>query len=199
MVEGFGVSRMVNHFVNVFHPPRHPPPPRHRLGHLLDARLTDRTAESIHLQLGLRMRLCHVAIFNGYQQSQQRITTKVGGERNDQTSLASCLSAAFRAARFARIADRFGDSTLFHHPVKVKFETSRYSMTMVRFELQKSNKNNIRDVRCKISIKRKYMRSSWTVLNRTRYKVFNNKRSLPSGSPNGTACKQGETNNQKGV
>jgi hypothetical protein len=117
VAEGFGVPRMVNHFVDVFRPRRHPPPPRHRLGHLLDARLTNRTAESVHPQLGLRMRLC--------------------------------------------------SSHLFHHPAKVKFETSRYSMTMAGFELQKLNKNNIRDVRCKISIKHKYMRSPWTVLNRT--------------------------------
>jgi hypothetical protein len=89
------------------------------------------------------MRLCHVAVLGGYQQSQQRITTKVGGERNDRTSQASCLLTAFRAARFARIADRFGESTLFHHPAKVNlFEMSRYSMMMARFELQKLNKNN---------------------------------------------------------
>jgi hypothetical protein len=125
VAEGFGVPRMVNHFGDIFRPRRRPPP-RHRLGHLLDVRLTDQTAESVYLRLGMRMRLRHVAVLGGYQQSQQRITTKVGGERNVRTSQASCLSTAFRAARFARIADRFGDSTLFHHPAKVNlFEMSR--------------------------------------------------------------------------
>ena len=98
VAEGFGVPRMVNHFVDVFHPHSHP---RHRLGHLLDARLTDWAAESVYPRLNLRMRLCHIAVLGGYQQSQQRITTKVGGEHNDQISLASCLLAAFQAAYFA--------------------------------------------------------------------------------------------------
>ena len=56
VAEGFGVPRMVNHFVDVFGPrprprPRlrpHPRPHRHRLGHFLDARLTDRTAGGVY-------------------------------------------------------------------------------------------------------------------------------------------------------
>ena len=78
VAEGFGVPRMVNHCVDVFRPrprPRlrpcpRPPPPRHRLGHLLDARLADRTAGSVYPRLGLRARLCYVAVLGGYQQSQ---------------------------------------------------------------------------------------------------------------------------------
>ena len=117
VAEGFGVPRMVNHCVDVFRPrprprlhprPRlrpcpRPPPPRHRLGHLLDARLADRTTGSVYLRLNLKMRLCHVAVLGGYQQIQQTITTKVGGEHNDRISLAACLLAAFQAARFAQI------------------------------------------------------------------------------------------------
>ena len=59
VAEGFGVPRMVNHFVDVFRPRpclrpcRCPPARRHRLGHLLDTRLTDRTAERVYSQ-GLR-------------------------------------------------------------------------------------------------------------------------------------------------
>ena len=73
---------MVNSFADVFGPrprphlrprlrPRpRPRPRRHRLGHFLDARLTDRTAGSVYPRLGLRARLCYVAILGGYQQSQ---------------------------------------------------------------------------------------------------------------------------------
>ena len=109
VAEGFGIPRMVNHCVDVFcphpcphlhphphlHPCPHPPPPRHCLGHLLDARLADRTAGSVYPRLNLRMCLCHVAVLGGYQQIQQTITTKVGGEHNDRISLATCLLAAF--------------------------------------------------------------------------------------------------------
>ena len=73
MAEGFGVPRMVNHFVDIFRPHprprRRPPPPRHHLGRLLDAPLTDRTAVSVYPRLGLRARLCYVAVLGGYQQS----------------------------------------------------------------------------------------------------------------------------------
>ena len=68
---------MVIHFVDVFGPryrPRYRP--RH-LGHLLDARLTYRTAESVYPRLDLRTRLCCVAVLSGYQQSQQKINTNV--------------------------------------------------------------------------------------------------------------------------
>ena len=87
VAEGFGVLQTVNHFVDVFcsHPclrPRWcPPAHRHRLGHLLDARLTDQTAERVYprlLDLRTRMCLCYAAVLGGYQQSQQRIN--VGGE-----------------------------------------------------------------------------------------------------------------------
>jgi len=82
VAEGFGVPRMVNRFADVFGPrprPRPRPHPRlrlrprhrrHRLGHFLDARLTDRTAGSVYPRLGLRARLCYVAVLGGYQQSQ---------------------------------------------------------------------------------------------------------------------------------
>jgi len=78
VAEGFGVPRMVIHFVDFFGRRRH----RHRLGHLLDARLTNWTTESVYPRLGLRTRLCCVAVLGGYQQSQQKITTKVGEECN---------------------------------------------------------------------------------------------------------------------
>jgi hypothetical protein len=125
VAEGFGVPRMVIHFVDFFGRCRC----RRHLGHLLDARLTYRTTENVCLRLGLRTHLCYVAVLGGYQQSQQQISMKMGGEWNDRPSLACCLSAAFQAARFARIADRFGDSTLFHHPVKVDFECNIHHMT----------------------------------------------------------------------
>jgi len=67
VAEGFGVPRMVNRFADVFGPRPHPR--RHRLGHLLDAHLTDWTAGSVYPQLGLRARLCYVAVLGGYQQS----------------------------------------------------------------------------------------------------------------------------------
>jgi hypothetical protein len=78
VAEGFGVPRMVNRFVDVFGPrprprPRlrpRPRPRRHRLGHFLDARLTDRTAGGVYPRLGLRPRLCYVAVLGDYQQSQ---------------------------------------------------------------------------------------------------------------------------------
>ena len=106
VAEGFGVPQMVNHFVDVFRPRpclrpcRCPPARRHRLGHLLDTRLTDRTAERVYPRLDLRtqMHLCYAAVLGGYQQSQQKINTNVGGEWNDRSSSAS---AAFQAARFA--------------------------------------------------------------------------------------------------
>jgi hypothetical protein len=71
VAEGFGVPRMVNHFADVFGPRLRPHPhPRHpRLGHLLNARLTDRTAGSVYPRLGLRSRLCYVVVLGGYQQS----------------------------------------------------------------------------------------------------------------------------------
>jgi hypothetical protein len=102
VAEGFGVPQMVNHFVDVFRPRRCPPARCHRLGHLLDARLTGRTAERAYPRLDLRtqMRLCYAAVLGGYQQSQQKINTNLGGEWNDRSS---STSAAFRAARFARI------------------------------------------------------------------------------------------------
>ena len=72
VAEGFGIPRMVNRFVDVFGPRLrpHPRPRHHRLGHFLDARLTDRTAGGVYPRLGLRPRLCYVAILGGYQQSQ---------------------------------------------------------------------------------------------------------------------------------
>jgi len=80
VAEGFGVPQMVNRFVDVFGPrprlrlrprPRpRPRPRRHRLGYFLDARLTDRTAGGVYPRLGLRPRLCYVAVLGGYQQSQ---------------------------------------------------------------------------------------------------------------------------------
>jgi hypothetical protein len=96
VAEGFGVPRMVNHFVDVFRPcpcpcpclrpHRCPPAHRHHLGHLLDARLTDWTAVRVYLQLDSRTRmcLCYAAVLGGYQQSQQFINTIVGGEWNDR-------------------------------------------------------------------------------------------------------------------
>ena len=93
VAEGFGVPQMVNHFVDIFHTypcPHHclhphPPARRHHLGHLLDAHLTDQTAERVYPQLDsrTRMHLCYAAVLGGYQQSQHNINTIIGGEWND--------------------------------------------------------------------------------------------------------------------
>lgn len=63
---------MVMHFVDVFGPR---PPPCH-----LDARLTYQTTESVYLQLGLRTHVRYIGVLGGYQQSQQKITAKIGGK-----------------------------------------------------------------------------------------------------------------------
>jgi len=70
---------------------------------------------------------------------------------------------------------------------------------MGRFELQKLKAKKLDTRDAKLVKNLKYMRSPSTVLNRTRYRVFDNKRSLPSASLNGTAWKRHEISNQKGV